>query len=408
MNFDYSDTSIALQEKLKYFLEKHVLPIEKEVELFHQNPKNNWKRWPEMEALKQKAKDAGLWNVFLPSSYGAISPGLSNLEYAPLAEIMGRVLWSSEIFNCSAPDTGNMEVLAKYGTPEQKEKWLKPLMNGEIRSAFLMTEPDVASSDATNIETAIISDGNDYVINGRKWWSSGAMDPNCKIAIVMGKTDFDAPRHVQQSMILVPMDTPGLKIERALSVFGYTDSPEGHAEIILDNVRVPKTNLLLGEGRGFEIAQGRLGPGRIHHCMRLIGMAQRSLEIMSERTVQRKPFGRTLDTFSSVRQDIALSACEIEQTRLLVLSAADKMDKVGNKEAKDLIAMIKIVTPQMALRVIDRAIQILGGKGVGSDTPLAHFFAAARTLRLADGPDEVHMSQLGKSTINKYVKGSNV
>jgi acyl-CoA dehydrogenase len=361
-----------------------------------------------MEALKQKAKDGGLWNVFLPASYGAISPGLSNLEYAPLAEIMGRVLWSSEIFNCSAPDTGNMEVLAKYGTPEQKEKWLKPLMNGEIRSAFLMTEPDVASSDATNIETAIISDGNDYVINGRKWWSSGAMDPNCKIAIIMGKTNFDAPRHVQQSMILVPMDTPGLKIERALSVFGYTDSPEGHAEIILDNVRVPKTNLLLGEGRGFEIAQGRLGPGRIHHCMRLIGMAQRSLEIMSERTVQRKPFGRTLDTFSSVRQDIALSACEIEQTRLLVLSAADKMDKVGNKEAKDLIAMIKIVTPQMALRVIDRAIQILGGKGVGSDTPLAHFFAAARTLRLADGPDEVHMSQLGKSTINKYVKGSNV
>jgi len=408
MNFDYSDTSIALQEKLKDFMEKHVLPIEKEVELFHQNPKNNWKRWPGMEALKQKAKDAGLWNVFLPASYGAISPGLSNLEYAPLAEIMGRVLWSSEIFNCSAPDTGNMEVLAKYGTPEQKEKWMKPLMNGEIRSAFLMTEPDVASSDATNIETAIISDGNDYVINGRKWWSSGAMDPNCKIAIVMGKTDFDAPRHVQQSMILVPMDTPGLKIERALSVFGYTDSPEGHAEIILDNVRVPKTNLLLGEGRGFEIAQGRLGPGRIHHCMRLIGMAQRSLEIMSERTVQRKPFGRTLDTFSSVRQDIALSACEIEQTRLLVLSAADKMDKVGNKEAKDLIAMIKIVTPQMALRVIDRAIQILGGKGVGSDTPLAHFFAAARTLRLADGPDEVHMSQLGKSTINKYVKGSNV
>jgi acyl-CoA dehydrogenase len=408
MNFDYSDTSIALQEKLKDFMEKHILPIEKEVELFHQNPKNNWKRWPGMEALKQKAKDGGLWNVFLPASYGAISPGLSNLEYAPLAEIMGRVLWSSEIFNCSAPDTGNMEVLAKYGTPEQKEKWLKPLMNGEIRSAFLMTEPDVASSDATNIETAIISDGNDYVINGRKWWSSGAMDPNCKIAIVMGKTDFDAPRHVQQSMILVPMDTPGLKIERALSVFGYTDSPEGHAEIILDNVRVPKTNLLLGEGRGFEIAQGRLGPGRIHHCMRLIGMAQRSLEIMSERTVQRKPFGRTLDTFSSVRQDIALSACEIEQTRLLVLSAADKMDKVGNKEAKDLIAMIKIVTPQMALRVIDRAIQILGGKGVGSDTPLAHFFAAARTLRLADGPDEVHMSQLGKSTINKYVKGSNV
>ena len=404
MNFDYSDKSIALQEKLKDFLETYVHPIEKEVELFHQNPENSWKRWPGMEALKQKAKNAGLWNVFLPSAYGELSPGLSNLEYAPLAEIMGRIIWSSEIFNCSPPDTGNMEVLAKYGNPDQQDKWLKPLLNGEIRSAFLMTEPDVASSDATNIETSIISDGNDYVINGRKWWSSGAMDPNCKIAIVMGKTDFDAPRHVQQSMVLVPMDTPGLKIERALSVFGYTDSPEGHAEIILDNVRVPKSNLLLGEGRGFEIAQGRLGPGRIHHCMRLIGMAQRSLEIMSERTVQRKPFGRTLDTFSSIRQDIALSACEIEQTRLLVLYAADKMDKVGNKEAKDLIAMIKIVTPQMALRVIDRAIQILGGKGVGSDTPLAHFYAAARTLRLADGPDEVHMSQLGKSTINKYVK----
>ena len=404
MNFDYSDKSIALQEKLKDFLETYVHPIEKEVELFHQNPENSWKRWPGMEALKQKAKNAGLWNVFLPSAYGELSPGLSNLEYAPLAEIMGRIIWSSEIFNCSPPDTGNMEVLAKYGNPDQQDKWLKPLLNGEIRSAFLMTEPDVASSDATNIETSIISDGNDYVINGRKWWSSGAMDPNCKIAIVMGKTDFDAPRHVQQSMVLVPMDTPGLKIERALSVFGYTDSPEGHAEIILDNVRVPKSNLLLGEGRGFEIAQGRLGPGRIHHCMRLIGMAQRSLEIMSERTVQRKPFGRTLDTFSSIRQDIALSACEIEQTRLLVLYAADKMDKVGNKEAKDLIAMIKIVTPQMALRVIDRAIQILGGKGVGSDTPLAHFYAAARTLRLADGPDEVHMSQLGKSTIYKYVK----
>jgi acyl-CoA dehydrogenase len=408
MNFDYSDKSIALQQKLKDFMEIHILPIEKEVELFHQNPGNAWKRWPGLEALKQKAKDDGLWNVFLPASYGELSPGLSNLEYAPLAEIMGRIIWSSEIFNCSAPDTGNMEVLAKYGTPAQQEKWLRPLMNGEIRSAFLMTEPDVASSDATNIETAIVADGDEYVINGRKWWSSGAMDPNCKIAIVMGKTDFDAPRHVQQSMILVPMDTPGLKIERALSVFGYTDSPEGHAEIILKNVRVPKTNLLLGEGRGFEIAQGRLGPGRIHHCMRLIGMAQRSLEMMSERTVQRKPFGRTLDTFSSVRQDIARSACEIEQTRLLVLSAADKMDKVGNKEAKDLIAMIKIVTPQMALRVIDRAIQIFGGKGVGSDTPLAHFFAAARTLRLADGPDEVHMSQLGKSTINKYIRDSNV
>ena len=408
MNFEYSDKSLALQEKLKDFMATHVLPVEREVESFHQNPANAWKRWPGLADLKQKAKDAGLWNLFLPTTYGALSPGLSNLEYAPLAEIMGRVLWSSEIFNCSAPDTGNMEVLAKYGTTAQKDQWLMPLLNGDIRSAFLMTEPEVASSDATNIETSITADGDDYVINGRKWWSSGAMDPTCTIAIVMGKTDFNAARHVQQSMILVPMNTPGLKIERALSVFGYTDSPEGHAEILLDEVRVPKANLLLGEGRGFEIAQGRLGPGRIHHCMRLIGMAQRSLEIMSERTVQRRPFGRTLDTYSSIRQEIALSACEIEQTRLLVLSAADKMDKVGNKEAKDLIAMIKIVTPNMALKVIDRAIQILGGRGVGSDTPLAHFFAAARVLRLADGPDEVHMSQLGKNTIKKYTSATDV
>lgn len=405
MNFEYSEKSKALQQKLKQFIAKHVAPVEEEVEAFHRDPTNVWKKWPGLEALKQKAKDEDLWNLFLPKAYGDLSPGLTNLEYAPLAEIMGRILWSSEIFNCSAPDTGNMEVLAKYGTPAQQEKWLKPLMNGDIRSAFLMTEPDVASSDATNIETAIVADGDDYVINGRKWWSSGAMDPNCKIAIVMGKTDFDAPRHVQQSMILVPMDTPGLQIIRPLTVFGYTDSPEGHAEIILDNVRVPKENLLVGEGQGFAIAQGRLGPGRIHHCMRLIGMAQRSLELMAARTIRRKPFGRTLDTYSSIRQDIANSACEIEQTRLLVLSAADKMDRLGNKEAKDLIAMIKIVTPKMTLRVVDRAMQINGGRGVSSDTPLAHFYAAGRMLRLADGPDEVHMSQLGKNIIKKYAQG---
>ncbi|WP_405396153.1 acyl-CoA dehydrogenase family protein [Maribacter sp. Asnod2-G09] len=404
MNFEHSEKAIALQKKVQDFVDEHILPVEAEVDAFHHNPQNAWKKWPGLENLKQKAKDAGLWNLFLPKSYGALSPGLTNLEYAPLAEIMGRTIWVPEIFNCNAPDTGNMEVLAKYGTPEQQDKWLKPLMNGEIRSAFLMTEPDVASSDATNIETSIVADGDDYVINGRKWWSSGAMDPNCKISIVMGKTDFDAPRHEQQSMILVPMDTPGLKIIRHLPVFGYSDSPEGHAEILLENVRVPKENLLVGEGQGFAIAQGRLGPGRIHHCMRLIGMAQRSLEIMAERTTKRKPFGRTLDTFSSVRQDIASSACEIEQTRLLVLSAADKMDRLGNKEAKDLIAMIKIVTPKMALSVIDRAIQILGGMGVSDDTPLAHFYAAARTLRLADGPDEVHMSQLGKNVIKKYAK----
>lgn len=402
MNFEYSEKSSALQEKLKQFIAKHIAPVEMEVESFHRDPTNTWKKWPGLEGLKQKAKDEGLWNLFLPKGYGDLSPGLTNLEYAPLAEIMGRVLWSSEIFNCSAPDTGNMEVLAKYGTPEQQTEWLKPLMNGEIRSAFLMTEPEVASSDATNIETSIVAEGEDYVINGTKWWSSGAMDPNCRIAIVMGKTDFDAHRHEQQSMILVPLDTPGLEIVRPLTVFGYNDSPEGHAEIILDNVRVPKENLLVGEGQGFAIAQGRLGPGRIHHCMRLIGMAQRSLELMSERTTKRKPFGRTLDTYSSIRQDIANSACEIEQTRLLVLSTADKMDRLGNKEAKDLIAMIKIVTPNMTLRVVDRAMQIMGGKGVSSDTPLAHFFAAGRMLRLADGPDEVHMSQLGKNIIKKY------
>lgn len=402
MNFEFTERSKEYQERVQQFLQTHVEPLEKEVTAFHSNPDNRWKRWPGIETLKQKAKDEGLWNLFLPKSYGDYSPGLTNLEYAPLAERMGRMLWSSEIFNCNAPDTGNMEVLAKYGSPEQQKEWLTPLLNGEIRSAFLMTEPEVASSDATNIETAIVADGDSYVINGRKWWSSGAMDPNCKIAIVMGKTDFDAPRHQQQSMVLVPMNTPGLEVIRPLSVFGYSDSPEGHAEIQLTNVRVPKANLILGEGRGFEIAQGRLGPGRIHHCMRLIGMAQRALEIMAQRTVKREPFGRTLDTYSSIRQAIAKSACEIEQNRLLVLSAADKMDRVGNKEAKDLIAMIKITTPNMALRVIDRAIQILGGEGVSGDTPLAHFFAAARTLRLADGPDEVHMSQLGKSIIKRH------
>ncbi len=402
MNFDHSETSITLQEKLKAFISEHLLPVEREVDTFNLDPRNAWTKWPGLEALKDQAKAEGLWNLFLPSGYGNFSPGLTNLEYAPLAEIMGRMIWASEIFNCSPPDTGNMEVLAKYGTPTQQKKWLEPLLKGHIRSAFLMTEPDVASSDATNIETAIVTDGDDYVINGKKWWSSGAMDPHCKIAIIMGKSDFDAPRHVQQSMVLVPMDTPGLKIVRHLPVFGYSDSPEGHAEIILKNVRVPKSNILVGEGKGFEIAQGRLGPGRIHHCMRLIGMAQRSLELMSERTVERKPFGRTLDTYSSIRQDIAKSACEIEQARLLTLSAADKMDKLGNKEAKDLIAMIKIVAPNMALAVIDRAIQIMGGKGVSDDTPLAHFYASARILRLADGPDEVHMSQLGKNTIKKY------
>ncbi|WP_297762029.1 acyl-CoA dehydrogenase family protein [uncultured Muriicola sp.] len=403
MNFEHSTRSLEFQDKLNRFFEKNILPVDDEVTLFYSDTKNIWKKWPGLEELKEKAKKAGLWNLFLPKGYGSLSPGLSNLEYAPLAEYMGRIQWSSEVFNCSPPDTGNMEVLARYGTAEQQEQWLRPLMEGTIRSAFLMTEPEVASSDATNIETAIVEDKDEYVISGTKWWSSGGMDPHCKIAIVMGKTDFEAPRHLQQSMILVPMDTPGLTIKRPLSVFGYYDSPEGHAEITLDSVRVSKKNILLSEGKGFEIAQGRLGPGRIHHCMRLIGMAQRSLELMSQRASERIAFGRSLDTYSSIRQDIARSRCEIEQTRLLVLSAADKMDKTGNKEAKDLIAMIKIVTPSMAEKVIDRAIQIMGGKGVSQDSPLAHFYAAARTLRLADGPDEVHMSQLGKNTIKQYI-----
>jgi len=402
MNFEYSEKSKELQQRLISFIEAHVVPIEQEYITFQSATKNNWTRFPKIEVLKQKAKDAGLWNLFLPKDYGDLSPGLSNLEYAPLAEIMGRKIWVSEIFNCAAPDTGNMEVLAKYGDKAQKEKWLTPLMNGEIRSAFLMTEPEVASSDATNIETSIVLEGDEYVINGRKWWSSGAMDPNCKVAIVMGKSDPNAARHQQQSMVLVPMNALGLEVVRPLSVFGYYDSPEGHAEIILKNVRVPKANLILGEGRGFEIAQGRLGPGRIHHCMRLVGMAQYALELMSQRTLERATFGKKFHEYSSIRHEIAKSQCEIEQARLLTLSAADKMDKAGNKEAKDIIAMIKIIAPKMAQKVIDRAMQILGGKGVGPDTYLPHYFALARILRLADGPDEVHMYQLGKSCIKKY------
>lgn len=402
MNFEYSKKSIELQQKLTTFIEQHIVPIEEDYIAFHADKNNMWLRFPEIEILKQKAKEAGLWNLFLPKEYGALSPGLTNLEYAPLAEIMGKKIWISEIFNCAAPDTGNMEVLARYGNDVQKEQWLTPLMNGEIRSAFLMTEPDVASSDATNIQTSIALDGDEYVINGRKWWSSGAMDPHCKLAIVMGKTDVTKSRHQQQSMILVPMDTPGLEIIRPLSVFGFYDSPEGHAEIQLTNVRVPIQNLILGEGRGFEIAQGRLGPGRIHHCMRLVGMAQYALEVMSQRTLERETFGKKFYEYSSIRHEIATSQCEIEQARLLTLSAADKMDKLGNKEAKDIIAMIKIVAPNMALNVIDRAMQILGGKGVGPDTYLPHYFAIARMLRLADGPDEVHMYQLGKSCIKKY------
>lgn len=401
MNFEYTDKSKALQQRVRAFMDEHILPIEQEYNEFVLS--NPWQNFPKMEALKALAKAEGLWNLFLPTTYGHLSGGLTNLEYAALAEIMGRVPWASEVFNCSAPDTGNMEVLAKYGSPKQQEKWLQPLMNGKIRSAFLMTEPRVASSDATNIETSIVREGDEYVINGRKWWSSGAMNPHCKVYIVMGKTDPNAARHVQQSMIIVPADTPGINVIRPLRVFGNLDSPEGHAEIELTNVRVPVSNLILGEGRGFEIAQGRLGPGRIHHCMRLIGGAQRALELMCERVNQRTAFGRKLKDFSSIRQDIARSRCDIEQARLLTLAAADKIDKFGVKGAKDLIAMIKIVCPEMTCKVVDRAIQAFGGMGVCQDTPLAQFWIYGRIIRLADGPDEVHLYQLGRNTVKQYL-----
>ena len=401
MNFEYSKQSLELQNKLDDFMQKHIFNNEENILEFRLD--NPWKHSPKLEELKNLAKKEGLWNLFLPKGYGELSPGLTNLEYAPLAELMGRCSFSSEIFNCSAPDTGNMEVLAKYGTDEQKNKWLKPLMNGEIRSAFLMTEPEVASSDATNIKTSIVKENDEYVINGRKWWSSGGMNPSTKIYILMGKTDPTASRHVQQSMILVPADTPGITIVRPLSVFGYLDSPEGHAEIELKNVRVPKENMILGEGRGFEIAQGRLGPGRIHHCMRLIGAAQRSLDLMCKRVNERETFGKKLKDYSSIRQDIAKSACEIEQGRLLTLAAADKIDKFGAKVGANLIAMIKIAIPQMACNVVDRAIQAFGGMGVSQDTPLASFYVYARAIRLADGPDEVHMYQLGRNLVKEQL-----
>jgi len=400
MNFEYPQKTLDLIEKVDQFMKKNLFPHEKKVYDFSKS--NLWENYPEMEIWKKMARDQGLWNLFLPKSYGDLSPGLSNLEYAPLAEKMGRLSFASEVFNCSAPDTGNMETIAKYGTDNQKEKWLNPIMNGEIRSSFLMTEPAVASSDATNIQTSIVRDGDNYVINGRKWWSSGAMNPHCKVYVIMGKTDFSAQKHEQQSMILVPANTPGIKILRPMQVFGSVDSPEGHAEIELTNVRVPISNILLGEGRGFEIAQGRLGPGRVHHCMRLIGAAQRSLDLMCKRANQRIAFGRNLIKFSSIRQEIAKSECEIQQARLLTLAAADKIDRFGAKEAKNLIAMIKITVPQMACDVIDRAIQVHGGMGVSQDTPLAAFYVYARCIRLADGPDEVHMFQLGRNLAKKY------
>ncbi len=397
MDFEYSDKVVGLRERLDAFMDKHIYPNES---VFREQVEqgDRWEPPAILESLKPLAQKAGLWNLFLPKDYGAFSPGLTNLEYAPLAEIMGRVAWAPEVFNCSAPDTGNMEVLARYGNDAQQQEWLVPLLRGEIRSGFAMTEPEVASSDATNIETSIVRDGDDYVINGFKWYTSGACSNATKILIVMGKTDPDNDnRYRQQSMILVPIDAPGVNVLRPMQVFGFDDAPEGHAEVRFDNVRVPAGNLLLGEGRGFEIAQGRLGPGRIHHCMRLVGAAQRALEMMCERAESRVAFGRPLSKQQSVREDIAKSACEIEQARLLTMKAADRMDRGGNKAARDLIAMIKIVAPAMACRVIDRAIQIHGAAGVSQDTFLAHAYVGARSIRLADGPDQVHMMQLGRN-----------
>ena len=404
MDFDPSEKGLALVNQLKAFMDEHIIPADPVIHAWDHDPANLWVPWPGLEDLKAKAKSEGLWNLFLPEEYGDFSPGLTNLEYAPLAELMGRYPWSSEVFNCSAPDTGNMEVFAKYGTPEQQERWLKPLMAGEIRSVYTMTEPQVASSDATNVQTEIRSDGDEYVINGRKWWASGVKDPRTKVFLLMGKTDPDAPRHKQQSTVIIPHDTPGINVIRAQTVFGNVHSPGGHCEIEFKDVRIPKSNIILGEGRGFEIAQGRLGPGRIHHCMRSIGQAQRCLELMCKRATERETFGRKFSDRSYLRQEIANSYCEIEQARLLTLKAADSIDKYGAKGARDIIAAIKVVAPKMAQTVADRTIQIHGGMGVSDDTPAAHFMATNRYLRLADGPDEVHASQLGKYLIGIYTQ----
>ena len=400
MNLEPSAKAKALQQRLQIFMDAHVYPHERQFE--QETAREPWKPTRIVEELKSKARSEGLWNLFLPEDPSGA--GLSNLEYAPLCEIMGRSHMAPEVFNCSAPDTGNMEVLARYGTPEQKEKWLQPLLAGEIRSCFSMTEPDVASSDATNISASIVRSGAEYIINGRKWWSSGAGDPRCKIAILMGKSDPAAAAHKQQSMILVPLDAPGVKILRMLKVFGYDHAPHGHAEIQFENVRVPAGNLLLGEGRGFEIAQGRLGPGRIHHCMRCIGVAERALEATCQRVQARVAFGKALAEQGTIRAGIAESRMEIEQARLLTLKAAHMMDTVGNKAARAEIAMIKVVAPNVALRVLDRAIQAHGGAGVSQDTFLASAWAMVRTLRLADGPDEVHIESIAKWELAKSGK----
>jgi acyl-CoA dehydrogenase len=400
VSFEFSDKVKELQRRLQSFMDEHVYPNEQR---YHEEiSRDRWKPSRIIEDLKPRARAAGLWNLFLPNDENGA--GLTNFEYAPLCEMMGRSEMAAEVFNCSAPDTGNMEVLARYGSPEQKDRWLKPLLAGEIRSCFAMTEPAVASSDATNIEASIVRNGKEYITNGRKWWTSGAGDPRCKIAIFMGKTDPSAPPHKQQTMILVPMDAPGVKIERMLTVFGYDHAPHGHAEVAFSNVRVPITNILLGEGRGFEIAQGRLGPGRIHHCMRCIGVAERALETMCKRVQSRVAFGKPLAEQGTIRADIAKSRMEIDQARLLTFLAAHKMDTAGNKAARAEIAMIKVVAPNVTLRVLDRAIQAHGGAGVSQDTFLAAAWANVRTLRLADGPDEVHMESIAKQELRKWEK----
>lgn len=401
MDFEHNVKTIGLMQRLAAFMDEHIYPNEPSYRQQVAAMGEHWTPVPLIEALKPKAQQAGLWNLFLPDSeFGA---GLSNLEYAPLCEIMGRVSWSAEVFNCSAPDTGNMETLQRYGSDEQKRQWLMPLLAGEIRSCFAMTEPGVASSDARNISATIVRDGDDYVLNGHKWWSSGSGDPRCKLFIFMGKTDPDSDDvYRQQSMILVPSDAPGIQIRRSLPVFGYSDAPHGHGEIVFENVRVPKSNLLLGEGRGFEIAQGRLGPGRIHHCMRLIGLAEVALEKMCRRAQQRHAFGSALSEQGVTRERIAESRILIDQARLLVLAAADKMDKLGNREARKEIGMIKVAAPDMACKVIDWAIQMHGGGGVSDDFGLAYAYAQARTLRLADGPDEVHRDQIARLELKKY------
>lgn len=410
MDFDYSPKTKNLQLRLQAFMDEHIYPAEA---AFHAEIAANTaagKRWTPLqtiENLKPKAQAAGLWNLFLPvdsaQASGYHGAGLTNQEYAPLAEIMGRVLWCSEVFNCSAPDTGNMETIARYGTEEVKERWLRPLLEGKIRSAFAMTEPDVASSDATNIQTRIERDGDDYVINGRKWWISGAGDPRCAVYITMGKTNPDAPRHSQQSMVIVPANTPGVTVVRALHSMGYDDAPHGHMEVLFDNVRVPVGNILLGEGRGFEIAQGRLGPGRIHHCMRLIGLAERALALMCKRASSRIAFGKPLAAQTVTQERIAEARCKIDMARLLTLKAAWMMDVGGNKFAQNEIAMIKVVAPSMACEVIDWAMQVFGGAGMCDDFPLAGAYVSARALRFADGPDEVHRNAIAKMELGKYV-----